>query len=92
MGVENQDEEIILLKNVKPGEIFRFATSTFEEAGREKDALFFQVIPQPAQKPDCVTIMTTDGKIALVRDGIHQVIIHPSKLIIYAAPKKTRRK
>ncbi len=71
------------LGDVKPGEVFRFPSVTFEQAlTGEEGAGFYQVIRTQPQKTGRVVIVSSDGMSVQEKDDDHMVVVHPSKLLI----------
>ena len=82
----NKIEKRTPLKNVKPGQVFRFPSITFEQAlGDKESAGFYFVVETQPKKTGRVTIISTDGKSVQEKDDDHNVIIHPSKLMVEEA-------
>lgn len=69
------------LGDVKPGQVFRFPSVTFEQAlAGEEGAGFYQVIDTQPKKTGRVTIVSSDGRSVQEKDDDHKVIVHPSTL------------
>lgn len=70
----SKDTMTVKLSNLKPGDIFRWQGTSWEDAMAQKDdATFFMVIALPKIESDRVGCVSLDGKTVLVRDGIHLV-------------------
>lgn len=71
------------LGDVKPGDIFRFPSVSFEQAlAGEEGVEFYQVIEIQPKKTGRVTIVSIDGKSVKEKDDDHKVVVHPSKMEI----------
>lgn len=75
----NTKEHSIALSNTKPGDVFRFAHDTVEEALKED--LFFMRINAPETKQVRIINVTTGDQ--LDRDGDHRVVIHAATLQLF---------
>jgi hypothetical protein len=76
-------EKRIKLREVKPGDYFRFPDTSYEEALVSKDeACFYMVVKQEPKKAGRVQIVSADGQILAERDDDREVIVHPAKLKI----------
>jgi hypothetical protein len=74
------------LGDVKPGQVIRFPSGTFEGAlASEEGVGFYMVIETQPKKAGRVTIVSTDGKSVLEKDDDHSVIVHPSQLMVSEA-------
>lgn len=83
-----KQQKLIKLKDVKPGEIFRFPVVSFEEALNDKSddgQGFYMVIASKPEKAGRVTAVSSDGKSIIERDDDREVVVHPAKLVIEEA-------
>ena len=75
-------EKRIPLKDLKPGDVFRFTGFTYEEALFNEGAAFYIVIKPQPQKPNKVTAVSVDGQLVIEKDDDHFVHHHTAKLLI----------
>lgn len=79
-------EKQIKLEEAKPGDIFRYPSTSFEKAlTAEKGSSFFMVVDVIPKKTGRVTVVSSDGKIVQEKDSDHMVVVHPSKIVVDAA-------
>ncbi|HEX8993789.1 MAG TPA: hypothetical protein VF803_00890 [Candidatus Paceibacterota bacterium] len=76
-------EERAKLGELKPGDVFRFISCTYEDAMSGKDdECFYLVFEQQPKKAGRVAVVSVDGKISKEFDDNHIVIPHPAELQI----------
>lgn len=75
----NIAEPTLPLSSIQPGEVFRFAHDSFEDA--LKSDLFFLRIDAPELKERVRIVNLKDGK-PMERDGIHRVVKHEAALSV----------
>lgn len=74
------------LGELKPGELFRFPSVSYEEAlSGAEEAGFFLVVKTVPEKKDRVTIAAIDGKLLLERDADREVVVHAAVIEIQEA-------
>ena len=69
-----------LLGKAGHGTVFRFPTTSVEEALGSEGALFYMVIDTQPKKTGRVTVTSLDGKSVQEKDEDHQVIVHNATL------------
>ena len=75
---KRQQEPTVALKDIKPGDVIRFASDTFEDA--LKTDSFFMRLNAPETKPDRVRLVNITDGFQIERDDFHRVVIHKATL------------
>src|SRR3989344_6882726 len=81
-GQPGKVEKTTKLGQVKPGDVFRFFGTSFEEvlAGGESAPMFFMAVEASPKKVGSTTIVSIDGKSTQERDDDLPVFVHSAKL------------